>query len=289
MKLVTFEHAGKVAVGRIINDRIVDVSIACPSLPRDMRSLLQQWDAVRPQLEALQSIEGIPLGKVKLLAPVSQPGKLMAIGANYSDHVEEARAKGVNVPAGQIWFNKQTSCVTGPYDPVYMPAVTSMLDWEVELAVVIGKRCRHVSAERALDVVAGYTVLNDYTCRDWQLRTPTWTLSKSFDSHGPIGPWIVTADEIPDPQALGLRLWVNGELRQQASTAQMIHDIRAQIEHLTTVMTLEPGDVIATGTPAGVAFGMAAPTYLKVGDVVRAEIDMIGSIENRIVAEQVEN
>lgn len=288
MKLATFKHGARQAVGKVFDDVLVDLSVVAPELPTAMADLLQQWAEVHPLLEAVErGAHTIALEQVELLAPVPRPGKLLAIGANYGDHVAEAIAKGIKVPSTQIWFNKQISSVTGPRADVHLPPVTTMLDWEVELALVIGKRCRHVSEEHALDVVAGYTVLNDFTCRDWQLRTPTWTLSKSFDTHGPFGPWLVTSNELPDPQNLGLRLWVNGELRQDSSTRKMIHSISAQIAHLTTVMTLEPGDVIATGTPAGVAFGMAEPKYLKVGDIVIAEIDGIGRLENRVIAEPV--
>ena len=173
------------------------------------------------------------------------------------------------------------------YDQVHLPAVSDMLDYEAELGVVIGRRCHRVPASEARSVVAGYLVCNDVSIRDWQRRSPTMQLGKSFNTHGPIGPWIVTADEIPDPQALRVRMLVNGEVRQDANTEQMIYGVDAQIAYLSTVMTLEPGDVLATGTPCGVGTAMEPPCYLQVGDVMRVEIDGIGHIENRVVAEPV--
>jgi len=155
----------------------------------------------------------------------------------------------------------------------------------VELGVVIGQRCRHVTREQARSVIAGYTVCNDFTLRDWQLRSPTMTIGKSFDTTGPCGPWLVTGDEIADPHDLPMRLLVNGELRQSESTSGMVNDIYDQIAYLSTVMTLEPGDLIATGTPSGVGIAMSPQVFLKVGDVVRAEIDGIGFIENQVIAE----
>jgi len=223
-----------------------------------------------------------PLDAVRLRAPIPRPPKLLAIGLNYSDHCAEA---GLPEPDFPVFFNKQTTCVVGPGDAVHVPRVSSLVDFECELALVIGRRCRHVPAERALDAVAGYTVINDVTVRDWQLRAPTMTIGKSFDTHGPIGPWVVTADEIADPHALRLRTWVNGELMQDASTAGMIFDCAQQIETLSTAFTLEPGDIIATGTPAGVGMLRQPPVWLAPGDTVTVEIDGIGRLDNPVVAE----
>jgi len=175
------------------------------------------------------------------------------------------------------------SCIVGPFDDVQRPRASDRVDYEAELGVVIGRRCRHVAEADALSVVGGYFVANDVTARDWQAASPTFTLGKSFDTHGPTGPWIVTSDEVPDPQALEMRLYVNGELRQQQSTSRMIYSVAQQIAHLSTVMTLMPGDLLATGTCAGV--GVASNKFLQPGDVVRVEIDGIGYIENRIVEE----
>ena len=166
-----------------------------------------------------------------------------------------------------------------------MPRASDWLDYEAELGVVIGRRCRHVSAEDAPSVVAGYLAVNDVTVRDWQIRSPTMTLGKSFNTHGPIGPWMVTPDEVPDPHALRLRMLVNGEVRQDVNTGEMIYDIWQQIAHLSTVMTLEPGDILATGTPSGIGAAFKPPQFRKVGDVMRVEIEGIGAIENIVVPE----
>jgi 2-keto-4-pentenoate hydratase/2-oxohepta-3-ene-1,7-dioic acid hydratase in catechol pathway len=190
-------------------------------------------------------------------------------------------------PGVPVFFNKQTTCVVGPGDDVHLPRVSSLLDYEGELGFVIGRRCRHVPRDRAAEVIAGYVVVNDVSVRDWQLRTPTMTMGKSFDTHGPMGPWLVTPDEVGDPHALELRTWVNGELRQHSNTRQLIFDCFAQVEHLSTAFTLEPGDVVTTGTPSGVGGAMQPPRFLVVGDVVRVEIERVGRIENRVVAEPV--
>lgn len=191
------------------------------------------------------------------------------------------------MPDTQVWFNKQVSCVNGPFDPVHMPRVSDKLDYEAELGVVIGKRCRHVSVAEARSVIAGYLVCNDVSVRDWQRRSATMTLGKSFNTTGPIGPWIVTDDEVADPHALTLRMLVNGKLRQEISTGEMVFNIYEQIAYLSTVMTLEPGDLLATGTPSGVGAAMEPPSWLQIGDVMRVEIDGIGHIENLVVAEPV--
>jgi 2-keto-4-pentenoate hydratase/2-oxohepta-3-ene-1,7-dioic acid hydratase in catechol pathway len=229
------------------------------------------------------SDERHPLDAVRLLAPVL-PRKYLAIGLNYADHIAES---GMEAPEFPVFFNKQATGVVGPDDDVHMPRVSNLLDYEGELAVVIGARCRHVPAARAHEVIAGYTIANDVSVRDWQLRTPTMTMGKSFDTHGPLGPWVVTADELGDPHDLGLRTFVNDELRQDGTTAEMIYDCYEQVAHLSQAFTLEPGDVIATGTPAGIgAVQQPFPEgLLKVGDVVRIEVDGIGALVNPVVAE----
>jgi 2-keto-4-pentenoate hydratase/2-oxohepta-3-ene-1,7-dioic acid hydratase in catechol pathway len=180
------------------------------------------------------------------------------------------------------------SCINGPYDPILMPPESTQLDYEVELAIIIGRRCRRVPRAHAASVIAGFTVCNDVSARDWQRRSPTIMLGKSFDTHGPLGPWLVTPDEIGDPHSLRLTCSVNGEVRQAGSTAEMIDDCYAQIEYLSTVCTLEAGDVIATGTPAGTGFGMKPPRLLQAGDVVRCEIERVGTIEAVVQREQVQ-
>ena len=283
MKLCTFEQAGATRVGIVVNDEIVDLALAAPELPREMTALLAAGSAAREAAAdaATRAKSRIPLAAVRLAAPILRPPKFLAIGLNYADHVAEA---GLETPKLMTVFNKQSTCVTGPNDPVHLPRVSSALDYEGELGFVIGKRCRHVPKSRAHEVIAGFLVVNDVSVRDWQLRIPTWTMGKSFDTHGPLGPWITTPDEI-DPSGLRLRTWVNGELRQDSNIKHLIFDCAAIVEHLSTAFTLEPGDVIATGTPGGVGITMKPPKLLKVGDVVRVEIDGLGTLENTVVAE----
>jgi 2-keto-4-pentenoate hydratase/2-oxohepta-3-ene-1,7-dioic acid hydratase in catechol pathway len=281
MKLCRFSLDGTTRIGKVVGDHVVDLS-ATPGVTGSMRALLQDLPDLRPALEAA-SAPTYKLSDVNLEAPIADPQKYLAIGMNYQAHADEARAAGINPPTSQLWFNKQVSCITGPNAPVDLPKVSNKLDYEAELAFVVGKKCRHVAAEDALSVVAGYMVANDVTVRDWQARSPTYTLGKSFDTHGPIGPWITTTDEIADPYALTMTLTVNGVEKQRSSTGDMIYNIHDQIAYLSTVMTLEPGDVIATGTPSGV--GIASNSFMKAGDVVRVEITGLGAIENTIAPE----
>ncbi|WP_306207109.1 fumarylacetoacetate hydrolase family protein [Actinoplanes sp. RD1] len=274
MRIARFHTGdGIIRVGLVGGDRVTEVTGAGGSV----RALLPRLSSVRADGPSYD------LADVVLAPPIDDPQKYLAIGMNYRAHAEEAARAGIPTPKHQLWFNKQVSCLAGPYDDIVRPAVSEQLDYEVELGVVIGRRCRNVRAGDAPSVVAGYLVANDVSVRDWLMaRSPTFTLGKSFDTHGPIGPWLTTADEIPDPHRLGLRLTVNGDQRQQGRTDDMIHDIWAQIAELTTVMTLMPGDILATGTPSGI--GAPTGTWLRPGDVVRAEIDGLGALENKVVA-----
>lgn len=287
MKLATYSFGSTSSIGRVEGDYVLDLSAALPPGCTTMLDVLRAGPALLDQLETanLANARKLRLDQVKLAAPIANPQKFLAIGLNYQDHLEEVLARGGKAPESQLWFNKQVSCITGPYDPIQRPRVSDRLDYEAELGVVIGKRCRHVKPENALDVVAGYVVMNDVTARDWQRKSPTWTLGKSFDTHGPLGPWISTKRDVPDPQALQVRLWVNGQQRQQMSTARMVYPIADQIAYLSTVMTLEPGDLLATGTSKGAGWGMDPPVFLQPGDVVRVEIEGIGHIENTVVDE----
>jgi 2-keto-4-pentenoate hydratase/2-oxohepta-3-ene-1,7-dioic acid hydratase in catechol pathway len=282
MKLATFTEADRTRVGIVVGDGIADLS-AAPELPTEVTALLAGGpETLAAAARAAKHAPTLPLADVRLEAPVLRPPKILAIGLNYADHVAES---GMETPKLPLVFNKQSTSVVGPGDPFHMPRVSTALDYEGELGVVIGRRCRHVPRERAAEVIAGVTVVNDVTVRDWQLRTPTWTMGKSFDTHCPLGPWIVTSDELPDPHCLDLKTWVNGELRQSSNTKQLIFDCFALVEHLSTAFTLEPGDVIATGTPGGVGIGMKPPQLLKVGDVVKIAIDGVGEIENAVIEE----
>lgn len=282
MKLARFNAGQGVRLGVVDKDQIIDLERA----GIECHSMLELIAGDRDVLEKIRDVcryhEGdYAVRDVALLAPVPNPGKYLAIGMNYRKHLEEAAKFGAGTPQGQLWFNKQTTCINDPFG-VIDPSVTEKLDYEVELCVVIGRRARRVPAADALDHVFGYMVCNDVSARDWQFHSPTFTVGKSFDTHGPIGPWIVTADEIADPQSLDLRCFVNGELRQSSNTAMMIYSISSQIEYLSTAFTLEPGDLIATGTPEGVGIAMTPPRFLESGDVVRCEIERIGAIENRV-------
>lgn len=280
MKLVRFERDGGAALGMVRDDTVVPVK----SYPTMLALIEAGADGLaRVRTETETGAGAVPLASVALLAPVERPGKYLAIGMNYAKHLEEADRLGVKRSAHQTWFNKQVTCISGPYDDID-PGVTEKLDYEVELAAVIGRRAKHVGEEDASAYVFGYTVANDVSARDWQFHTPTFTMGKSFDTHGPIGPWIVTADEVPDPHDLRLRAWVNGELRQDNNTGQMIHSLWKQIAYLSQAFTLEPGDLIATGTPEGVGVGMDPQRFLQPGDVVRCEVEGIGAIENRVTA-----
>ena len=269
-----FEHEGRVSTGVVRDGEVLAV-------PQPMEALLAAGPEAIARLEDTGGA-GVPLADVRLLAPVPRPPKFLAIGLNYADHVAEAD---LETPAFPHVFTKLSSCVAGPYDDVERPRVSDQLDYEGELGFVIGRRCRHVARADAPGVIAGFLVVDDVSVRDWQTRTPQWTLGKSFDTHGPIGPWLVTPDEVGDPHTLELRTWVNGELRQRSNTRHLIQDCYALVEILSTVCTLEPGDVVATGTPAGVGLLMDPPRLLEPGDVVRVEIERIGAIENRVVAE----
>ena len=283
MKLATFTHAGSTRIGVVDGDQIVDLSAAAPTLPNAMLAFLEAGpEAMETARAALAEGQRLALADVKLEATIARPPKFLAVGLNYADHVAES---GMDTPEHPTIFNKQSTCVTGPTDPIHVPKASHVLDYEGELGIVIGRRGRHVSRDDAADYIAGYIVVNDATVRDWQFRIPTWTMGKSFDTHGPIGPWIVTSDEIRDPHRLDLRTYVNGELRQESNTKQLIFDCFTLVEHLSTAFTLEPGDIIATGTPGGVGILNKPPQILKAGDVVRIEIEGIGEIENPVIDE----
>jgi 2-keto-4-pentenoate hydratase/2-oxohepta-3-ene-1,7-dioic acid hydratase in catechol pathway len=282
MKLATFTESGRTRIGVVVGADVVDAG-GQPHIPQVMSEVLSQG---RPALEALTELAArgqwrIPLAEVMLEAPV-RPSKYLAVSLNYADHIAET---GRDKPDYPTFFNKQVSCVIGPGAPIHRPRVSDKLDYEGELAFVIGRRCRHVPKQRAPEVVAGFTVANDVSVRDWQVRSHTWTLGKSFDTHGPIGPWIVTPDEIGDPHALDLGTWVNGQQRQSSNTCHMIFDCYDLIAYLSTVMTLAPGDIVSTGTSSGVGVKMTPRGYLKPGDVVSVEIEKIGTLTNPVIDE----
>jgi 2-keto-4-pentenoate hydratase/2-oxohepta-3-ene-1,7-dioic acid hydratase in catechol pathway len=281
MKLARFSvDNGPIRLGRVDGDRITDISA---EVGTSLRAILPDLPALRERIVAATG-ESVALAEVTLEAPVDSPQKYLGIGMNYREHAEEARRAGIPIPSSQMWFNKQVSCIVGPHAGIVKPDTSDALDYEIELGVVIGRRCKNVAVDDARSVIAGYLVTNDVSVRDWlQKRSPTFTLGKSFDTHGPIGPWLTTDDEVADPLDLQMTLTVNGEVRQSWRTDDMIYDIYEQIAYLTQVFTLMPGDILATGTPAGI--GAPTGNFLKVGDVVRAEITGLGALENTVVPE----
>lgn len=283
MRLLSYRGQDGVRAAVAFGEVAFDLTAVLPGNPRDMAVVLaDHGGSLEREPAAYDHAPRLPLGGLQLVAPVPRPPKFLAIGLNYAAHLEES---GLDRPVDQLWFNKQSTCVIGPGEPIEIPVVSSMVDYEGELGLVVGRRCRHVRAADAGDVVAGFVVVNDVSVRDWQRRTPTMTMGKSFDTHGPLGPWIVSLDELEDPDRLRLRTWVNDEVRQDATTDDMVFGWREQIAHLSTAFTLEPGDVISTGTPAGVGAWMDPPRYLRAGDVVRISIDGIGELENPVVEE----
>ena len=283
MKLVTFVYKNITRVGALLDNEIVD-GLGQKKIPLTMLEFLAAGQSALTAMQHLidsQQVR-IPLREVKLLAPVPRPGKFLGIGLNYADHIAETALEKPEYPT---FFSKESSCVIADGDAIHLHKVSEKLDYEVELAFVIGKACRHVPVDKAHQVIAGYTLVNDVTVRDWQFRTPTWMIGKSFDTHGPMGPWIVTADEIADPHDLTLKTWVDDDLRQSSNTRHMIFNIYQMIAYLSQAMTLEPGDVISTGTPGGVGVKMKPRGYMRAGQVVKIEIEKIGSLSNPVINE----
>lgn len=278
MKLCTYTTDGQTRTGIVVGDTVIDSGV-----PGTMIDLIRDWDALKPQLEAKAAAGGgVPLASVRLEAPVQRPGKIFAIGLNYADHIAESN---MATPERQVWFTKAQTSVNGPFDPIEIAKGTMTADYEVELVAVVGRGGKHVSAAEAPAAIFGYCVGNDVTERMWQHAGPQWSLGKSFDTHAPMGPWIVTADEAGDPHQLGLRCFVNGEKRQDSNTRHLVFNIWQQVEHLSIGMTLEPGDCLFTGTPGGVGAAMDPRQFLQPGDVVRCEVDGLGHIEGTMVAE----
>lgn len=284
MRLLSFRYHGAVHVGAETAGGIVDFRRAAPELPDSLLALLAAGPpALRRAREAvdrtLRQGDGLlPHAQVTRLAPLPRPGKIFAIAFNYRAHAEET---GTPIPSVPVVFAKAVTAVIGPGADIEIPPASALIDYEGELAVVIGTRAKRVLRGQALNYVAGYTIMNDVSARDYQKRSGH-CMGKSFDTFAPMGPALVTADEIPDPSALELRTFVSGDLRQHART-ELIFDIPALIEYISAGVTLEPGDVISTGTPEGVGFRRTPPRYLTAGDVVRIEISGIGALENPVV------
>lgn len=302
MRLATFRDTGGTRLGIEQSGAMVDLmkaAVVAGEAPsdelRDMLALIRAGDDGLRRVSALladaPAEARLALDALEIVAPIPRPTKnVFCLGRNYAEHAAESqRALGETVqppPSYPNVFTKAVTTINGPYaDIPHDVTVTKQLDWEVELAAVIGRGGRHIQREEALRHVFGYTVLNDVTARDLQrLGGVQWFQGKSLDGSCPMGPWITTADEIPDPQTLPLRLWVNGELKQDDTTAHMIFDVATIIATLSRVLTLEPGDIIATGTPSGVGFAHTPPEFLQPGDVIETEVEGIGRMRNRIVA-----
>lgn len=277
MKLVTYELAGRRGIGALKNDRLIDLTAA--GLSSSMREFISAGPAA---LEAAAKLNTptLALAEVRLLAPVPDPQKVIAIGLNYMDHCRE---QNVPVPTSPLVFAKFPSSIIGPEEAIhYDPALTSQVDWEAELGVVIGRRARHVSRAEALSYVFGYTPLNDVSARDLQFGDRQWVRGKSLDTFCPFGPAITTADEIPNPQALRIYSRVNGVTMQNSSTAEMVFPVDELIAYLSNAFTLEPGDIIATGTPDGVGVFRNPKVFLQNGDHVEIEIENLGVLSNPV-------
>jgi 2-keto-4-pentenoate hydratase/2-oxohepta-3-ene-1,7-dioic acid hydratase in catechol pathway len=282
MKLAYYKADGARQIGVVQGDRVIPLSALLRDAPTDMIALIRDWDWLSRAIAPSAKGAGLPLADVTLLAPIERPGKVLAIGLNYADHIAET---GNKPPEQQLWFSKASTSIHAPFAPIEVPKVSTQVDYEVELVAIIGKAGRHISREDAPRHVFGYCVGNDVSVRDWQRQTPQWMLGKSFDTHGPIGPWITTADEVGEPHRLDIQCIVNGEVRQTSNTKHLVFDVWAQIEHLSKVMTLEPGDIIFTGTPGGVGLARKPPVFLAPGDKVVCEIAELGLIEAVMVQE----
>jgi 2-keto-4-pentenoate hydratase/2-oxohepta-3-ene-1,7-dioic acid hydratase in catechol pathway len=282
MKLVNFLFKGEKNVGALVDDGVCSFKSISDKYSISMLEFIEQIHELSPEVSKFidSNPEVIPLSEIEFLPVIERPGKVLAVGLNYKDHAKET---GMDLPEVPMIFTKQSTSVLGHQGEIHKPKVSDAVDYEGEMAFVIGKKCRHVSKEEALDVIAGVTICNDVSVRDWQIASPTFTMGKSFDTHCPIGPYIVTMDEISDIHNLKIKTYVNDELRQDSCTDQLIFDCFDLIEHITKAFTLEPGDIIATGTSSGV--GVVLGKYLIPNDLVRIELENVGTLENKVILE----
>lgn len=280
MRLVTYGESGQERIGAVAGSEIVDIQSADASLPGTVLGVLEA-DAVEAVSRAVESGAGTrtPLADARLASPLPRPPKIVCVGLNYLDHATE---QNVPLPEHPLLFSKATSSVVGPYDDVVLPAESEQVDYEVELAVVIGKTATAVSEADAYDYVAGYTVANDVSARDIQFRQQQWHQGKSYDTFCPMGPWLVTKDEIPDPNALAVKLTLNGTVLQDSNTDNLIFNIPTLVSRISSAMTLLPGDVISTGTPAGVGVFRDPKILLKAGDYMETWVEGIGTLKNHV-------
>lgn len=284
MRLVSYKSAEGVRVGGVRHGTCVDLARTDPSLPTAISALLARWPDCRPAVErAIDAGQPVPLAEIRLLPVVPAPRKIICVGLNYADHAAETAAK---PPSEPVIFNKFPTAIAGHWQPIELPPSSSEVDYEAELVVVIGRGGRDIPAAHAMEHVAGYCCGNDISARDWQMRKPggQWLLGKSFDTFAPIGPSLVTADELPEPGRLAIELRLNGRVMQRSNTEQLIFPVEALVAYVSAVCTLQPGDLIFTGTPGGVGFARKPPVFLKPGDVLEVEIEGIGVLSNPVVA-----
>lgn len=284
MQLITFTQNNNTRIGLLKGSDVIDLSAANSALPTEMTAFLAQGDKAMALAKAAESLTAhFKVSDVTLESPILRPPKILAIGLNYRAHAEES---GADIPKVPLVFTKQSTSANGPYGDVHWSEDSKALDYEGELGVIIGKNCRRVPKDKASSVIAGFCVMNDVSVRDWQMRgaPASFTMGKSWDTHCPMGPAIVTPDEV-DPHNLSLKTYINDELRQDSNTNDLIFDCYEIIEFISTVFTLEPGDVIVTGTPSGVGAAQKPPAFVKVGDVMRVEIEGLGYIENKVIEE----
>jgi 2-keto-4-pentenoate hydratase/2-oxohepta-3-ene-1,7-dioic acid hydratase in catechol pathway len=280
MRLVTFRHDNHVHPGAVLGDQVVSLSSA------GFHSVLEIIeggpDALKRAKLALDSAPAFPLASVQLLAPMLKPPKIICIGLNYRDHAIESK---LDIPTIPVVFSKYPSCTIGTGESIVLPKNSVKPDYEAEMAVVIGKNGRHIAAGNWREYVFGYMNLNDVSARDFQMATSQWMIGKTFDTFAPMGPYLVTADEIADPHNLNISLTVNDEVLQKSNTRELIFRIPDLIAYLSSVFTLEPGDIISTGTPSGVGFSFKPPKWLKPGDQVVVKVEGLGELSNSCVAE----
>lgn len=285
MRYVTFEAEQGARLGAVIGDEVIDIRAVDPEAPTSMKDLIRAGATFEKDLRLrIEQDAGsrLPISQCRLLPPIADASKFICLGLNYANHAKEG---GHALPEYPSMFLRAPSSLIGPGQPMLVPTSSECLDYEAELVIVIGKQCRHVSEEAALDVIFGYTAFNDGSIRDYQRKTAQWTAGKNFDDTGSLGPWIVTADEVPaGANGLGIRTRLNGQTMQEANTDDMIFPVARTIAILSEIMTLEPGDLIATGTPEGVGHARKPPVWMRPGDEVTVEIDKVGSLTNPVAA-----
>jgi 2-keto-4-pentenoate hydratase/2-oxohepta-3-ene-1,7-dioic acid hydratase in catechol pathway len=276
MRIARFRHDGAESWGFVTGDRIATAPNDAPGIP----AVLALPPAELASVEARAGAP-VPLADVELLAPVPDPPQFIGVGLNYRDHAEES---GMPVPEVPITFGFLNSAIIDPGIAIELPPFTDEVDWEVELAIVIGRGGRDIPLDEAMAAVAGYTIVNDLSARDIQMREGQWSRAKSFDTFKPMGPWITTTDELGTAGSLAVKLWVNDVIKQDGSTVELVFDVPALVSRLSASVTLQPGAVISTGTPPGVGFAMKPPEFLQAGDTVTLEIEGIGRLSNPVVS-----